>query len=66
MRELSVDNQHIAAKSIKDLKKLKQQLNMANQCLIEKDRIIEGLRSDLANLVEQLPRLQPNKFNKAH
>ena len=60
------NQQFIAVKSTKNLKQLKLQLNMAHQSLEEKDKIIEGLRLDLAHLVEQLPRIQPNKFNKAH
>lgn len=58
--------QFIDIKATRDFKKLKQQLSMAQQCLLEKDRIIEGLRLDLAHLVEQLPRIYPDKFNKAH
>ena len=56
-------NQPIAVKSIytrKGLKKLKQRLMVAHQHLIEKDKIIEGLRLDLAHLVNQLPRLKQN------
>ena len=57
------NQQFIAVKSItnkKNLEKLKQQLVAAHQCLVEKDRIIEGLRFDLAHLVDQLPRLKQN------
>lgn len=57
------NNQLIAVKSMstkKDLKKLKQQLTVVRECLMEKDKIIEGLRLDLAHLVNQLPRLKEN------
>jgi len=64
------DRQNISVKSIttkKDLEKLKQQLIAAHQGLVEKDRIIEGLRLDLAHVVDQLPRLQQqNKCNKTY
>jgi hypothetical protein len=63
------NQQFIAVKSIKSIKNLKQlelQLSMAHQSLEEKDKIIEGLTLDLAHLLEQLSRIQPNKFNKAH
>ena len=63
------NQQFIAVKSItnnkKDLEKLKQQLVNAKQCLLEKDAIIEGLRLDLAHLVEQLPRLKHNNANRS-
>ncbi len=55
------NHQFIAIKSItnkKDLEKLKQQLFAAKQGLMEKDKIIEGLRLDLAHLVDQFPRLK--------
>lgn len=55
------NHQFIAVKSItnkKDLDKLKQQLVAAHKGLIEKDKIIEGLRLDLAHLVDQLPKLK--------
>ena len=55
------NHQCIAVKSIytkKGLRKLKQQLKLAHQNLLEKDKIIEGLRLDLAHLVNQLPRLK--------
>ena len=58
---MDYNHQLIAVKSIhvkKDLKKLKQQLTVIRECLVEKDKIIEGLRLDLANLVDQLPRLK--------
>ena len=62
-------NQSIAVKSTttskKDLERLKQQLISARQCLLEKDAIIEGLRLDLAHLVEQLPRLKHNNSNSS-
>jgi hypothetical protein len=60
------NQQFIAVKSIttkKGLDKLKQQLVVANKCLIEKDRIIEGLRLDLAHLVDQLPRIKQHQNN---
>jgi hypothetical protein len=60
------NQQFIAVKPTKDVKKLVQQLGVARESLLEKDRIIEGLRLDLANLVEQLPRIMPDRFNKAH
>lgn len=60
------NQQFIAVKPTKDAKKLEQQLGVARERLLEKDRIIEGLRLDLANLVEQLPRIMPDRFNKAH
>lgn len=56
-------NQFIAVRSLyakKGFAKLKQQLVVAHQDLMEKDRIIEGLRFDLANLVNQLPKLKQN------
>lgn len=68
------DNQLIAVKSTnfksidlnvkKNLKKLKQQLIVVRECLVEKDKIIEGLRLDLAHLVEQLPKLKENHDSK--
>jgi hypothetical protein len=63
------NQQCIAVKSIttkKGLEKLKQQLVLANQCLVEKDKIIEGLRIDLAHLVDQLPRIKQNQNNDCH
>lgn len=63
-RGLIVSNrQLIAVRSItnkKNLEKLRLQLVNARQCLVEKERIIEGLRLDLAHLVDQLPRLKQN------
>ncbi len=67
MGKTAVNNQQfIAVKSTKNLRQLKHQLSMAYQSLEEKDKIIEGLRLDLAHLVDQLPKIQPDKFNKAH
>jgi len=43
---------------------LQRALYLAQQCMLEKDRIIDGLRFDLANLVDQLPSIQANKINK--
>lgn len=58
------NNQLFAVKSfskIKGFAKLKQELIVANKTLIEKDLIIEGLRLDLAHLVNQIPKLKTNK-----
>ena len=51
----------IAIKSVqknRGLEKLKLQLIVARQDLLEKDKIIEGLRLDLAHLVNQLPKIK--------
>lgn len=58
---MDYNHQLIAVKSInvkQNLKNLKQQLSVIRECLVEKDKIIEGLKLDLAHLVDQLPRLK--------
>lgn len=60
------EQQDVAVKPKKKFEALQQALHVAQECMLEKDRIIEGLRFDLANLVDQLPSIQSGKFNKAH
>lgn len=45
----------------KYLRKLKHRLVVANQCLVAKDKIINGLRLDLDHLVGQIHKIKQYK-----
>jgi hypothetical protein len=58
--------QFVSLRSIynrKYLKKLKIQLNLANQCLLAKNKIIESLRVDLDHLIKVIAHNKQERSN---
>lgn len=61
---MNIQHTNVEVRPKKKFEALQQALYLAQQSMLEKDRIIEGLRFDLANLVDQLPSIKANKLNK--